>query len=233
MDESMNEQFRREIDQRLEKVSINPLENDLAAELNLARGQYKNLVEYAKNEKGLKLKLEKDRIKEMTLAAYGGKMPKKYSIAQMLTFGLYKHRLKPTPELMAKAELQRELDFHERKIRETAYFSIRPEVDANVPELMRSLNFIADKGITAGGRTATAIGKIFASTLQDDIRTACLAGLYKIKDPAAQTALATIFNDQKYEARWRDAASEYLKRVRAEGQHVSKRAAAAPVTELH
>jgi hypothetical protein len=232
MDQSLNEQFRREVDARLEKVTINPLQNDLADELNLARGQYKNLVEYAKSPEGLKAKLEKDRVKEMTLAAYGGKMPKKYSIPQMLTFGLYKHRLKPTPELMAKAELQRRLDFHERRIRETAYYSVRPEVDANVPELMESLNFVAQNGDFAGSRTADAIAKIFASTLQDDIRIACLEGLFKMKDKAAQDALASINNDQKYEARWRDQAAQYLKRSKENGTS-QRRAVGAPISDLH
>ena len=232
MDESLKEQFRREIDDRLEKLSINPLHNDLYAEMNLARGQYQNLVEYAKSSSQLGEKLEKDRIKEMTLAAYGGKMPKKYSIAQLLTFGLYKHRLKPTPELMAKADIHRQLDFHERRIRETAYYSVRPEVDANVPELMRSLNFIAARGDVAGSRTATAISKIFASTLREDVRDACLAGLFRIKSKSSQDALAKINNNNNFEPRWREAAAEYLKRVRENG-HSQRRSTAAPVSELN
>jgi hypothetical protein len=232
MDERMNEQFRRETDDRLEKLSINPLQNDLAAEMALARGQYQNLVEYAKSSSGLGKKLERDRIKEMTLAAYGGKMPKKHSILQMLTFGLYKHRLKPTSELMAKADVQRQLDFHERRIRETAYYSVRPEVDANVPELMRSLNYVAARGDVAGSRTADAIAKIFTSTLRDDIRDACLAGLFTIKNKAAQEALAKIHDDANFDTRWRNAASEYLKRAKENG-HATRRSTAAPVSELN
>ncbi len=224
MDESLNEEFRKEIAKGVEKVSINPLENDLEAELNLARGQYKNLVEYAKSPEGLRLKLEKDRILEMTLAAHGGKMPLTKSIMQMLTFGLYKYRVKPTPELAAKSDLLRQLNYHERRIRETAYYSVRPEIDSNVATLMRSLSFVAHRGDLAGGKTAKAIGKIFAGTLDDDIRTACLAGLYKINNSAAKNELLTIQNNRRNEARWRDSATEYLKKARAAAQQqVSKR----------
>jgi len=223
MDESLNEDLRKEIANRVEKVSINPLENDLSAELRLARGQYKNLVEYAKSPNGLRLKLEKDRVKEMTLAAYNGKLPLKYSIAQMLTFGLYKHELKPTPELAAKAELRRELEFHERRIRETAYYSVRPEVDANVPELMRSLEFVADKGMSAGGKTAKAIAKIFSGSLDNDIRTACINSLYKINDATAKSELLKIYKSETVPSSWRETASGFLKRARAEGQHFTKR----------
>ncbi|HJS50739.1 MAG TPA: hypothetical protein VJ781_02475 [Pyrinomonadaceae bacterium] len=223
MDESLNEEFRRETAKRLDKVSINPLENDLEAELRLARGQYKNLVEYAKSPEGLRLKLEKDRIQEMTLAKHGGKMPLKYSIAQMLTFGLYKYRVKPTTELAAKADLLRQLAFHERKIRETAYYSVRPEVDSNVAMLMRSLNFVAQKGQLAGGKTAKAVAKIFAGSFDDGIRTACLAGLYKINNSTARKELLAIRENQRNDARWRETAAEYLRKVQIEREAVSKR----------
>ncbi|MGH9947124.1 MAG: hypothetical protein ACRD6X_08000 [Pyrinomonadaceae bacterium] len=223
MDESLNEEFRKEIGTQVEKVSINPLENELADELRIARGQYANLVAYAKSPDGLRLKLEKERIKEMTLAAYNGKLPKKYAIAQMLTFGLYKHKVKPTPELAAKLDLRRQLEFHERRIRETAYFSVRPEVDANVPLLMRSLQFVAENGAYAGGKTAKAIAKIFAGTLDNEIRVACMSGLYRMNDAAAQNELLNIYNNESLDARWRDTASDYLKRAKKEGQNISKR----------
>ena len=231
MDESLNEELRKEIAKRVEKTSINPLENDLDAELRLARGQYRNLVEYAKSPNGLRLKLEKDRIEEMTLAAHGGKMPLKHTIAQLMTFGLYKYRVKATPELAAKADLLRQLGYHERKIRETAYYSVRPEVDSNVAVLMSSLNFVAQKGSLAGGKTAKAIGKLFAGSLDDEIRTACLAGLYKMNNTAAKNELLAIQRDQRNEVRWRDAASDYLKRAHAEKQNTSKRNSSL-VTEL-
>jgi len=231
MDQSLDEEFRVDIARQLEKVSINPLENDLQAELKLARAQYKNLVEYAKNPDGLRLKLDKERVKEMTLAKHDGKVPFKYKIAEAMTFGLYKHRVKATPELMAKADLRRQLDYHERVIRETAYYSVRPEIDSNVAVLMRSVNFVAQKGTLAGGKTAKALGKIFAGTQQEDIREQILAALFKIDSSSATSELTAIYSNQRFDQRWRDAASEYLKRARAEKRPTPKRDAAA-VTAL-
>lgn len=223
MDESLNEELRKEIAIRLENVSLNPLENDLAAEMNLARGQYRNLVEYARRPDGLPRKIQEERNREMTVAAHGGKLPLKYTIAHFLTFGLYDHRDKPTPELMAKADTKRQLDFHERRIRETAFYSVQPEVDANVNDLIKSLTFVAQNGTKAGGKTASAIAKIFAATDEDDIKTASLAALFKIENKAGQEALTAINKNERFDARWREAASEYLKRARASGQHVSKK----------
>ena len=124
---------------------------------------------------------------------------------------------------MAKVDIRRQLDFHERKIRETALYSVRPEIDANVNELMRSLTFVAQNGGLASEKTAVAIGKIFTASEEDDIRNACLAGLFKIDNKGAKEVLTAINNNQRFEPRWREAASEYLKRSRAEGQSVSKR----------
>jgi hypothetical protein len=94
------------------------------------------------------------------------------------------------------------------------------------------LNFVAAKGDPAGSRTADAIAKIFASTLRDDIRDACLASLFKIESKAAENALAGIYNDKTFDARWREAASQYLKRVRENG-HSQRRPAGTPVSELN
>ncbi len=223
IDESLNEEFRKEIASRVEKLSMNPLENDLAAELKLARAQYKNLVEFARDPEGLRLKLDKERLQEMTLAAYNGKLPLKISLMQMLTFGLYKHRVAPSEALAAKVDLRRQLDFHERKIRETAYYSVRPEIDTDVAVLKRSLDFVAEKGTLAGAKTVKALAKIFASTREDDIRVACLAGLYKINNPAAKNELLAIQSNKTFDTRWRDSAISYLKKALAEGQQISKR----------
>ena len=48
LNESLDADFKGEIANRLEKVSLNPLENDPDAEIRIARQQYKNLIEYAK-----------------------------------------------------------------------------------------------------------------------------------------------------------------------------------------
>jgi hypothetical protein len=83
----------------------------------------------------------------------------------------------------------------------------------------------------AGEKTAKAIGKIFASTLDDEVRTACLAGLYKIDNTAARNELFVIRGNERHEARWRTAAADYLEKARAEGKQIPKRDAA--FTEVH
>jgi len=57
--------LREQIGNRLEKVSLNPMENDLEAEARVATEQYQALLTYAKRPDGLPLKLERDRRAEM------------------------------------------------------------------------------------------------------------------------------------------------------------------------
>ena len=58
---SMDPELRAEVNGRLEKVSLNPFENDLEAEAKVARQQYAALVAYAQDPKGLTARLERDR----------------------------------------------------------------------------------------------------------------------------------------------------------------------------
>ena len=61
LNQDFDPDFRDEISRRLERVSTNALENDLTAEVQLARQQYQALLAYAKRPDGLPARLAKDR----------------------------------------------------------------------------------------------------------------------------------------------------------------------------
>ena len=58
---SLDPELRTEVGSRLEKLSLNPLENDFDVEANLARRQYAALLSFIKNPLGLAAKIERDR----------------------------------------------------------------------------------------------------------------------------------------------------------------------------
>ena len=66
LNDSIDPKLREEVNGRLENLSLNPFENDLKAEANLARQQYDALVAFAKRPDGLAAKLERDRRVELT-----------------------------------------------------------------------------------------------------------------------------------------------------------------------
>jgi len=223
IDESLDEKFRLDIERKLQKVPLNPLINDLATEMQLARDQYRNLMNFAHRPDGLRAKLDDERIKEMTLAKHNGKIPFRHSLFRVLTFGKYQYRVKPSAELMAKLDLRRQLDHHERVLRETLYKSVRPEIDSNAEKLRDSLAFVSENGTMANGKVATALAKIFTMTRDYQLQSLCLAGLYKIDQSEAKKALLAIYSNPDTDPRMKDASAQYLKRALAEGQRIDPR----------
>lgn len=227
LDDGLNKDFRNEIAHRLEKVSVNPLQNDLEAEVEIARTQYKNLIEYAKRPDGLPARLERDRSEEMVRLAHSGKQRTMFSLGHALTLGLYTHREKPTPELVAQMDTRRQLEFHERVLQEIAYKSANPDVDSDIAALKRALMFISENGSAAKEKTTRSLAKIFAITKDENTRTLCLAGLYRIDNSSAKKELLAIYHNPQVDGRWRNLGAQYLKQALGEGQRMSSRDAVA------
>lgn len=223
---SLEPDFRDEIADRLESVSLNPLENDLKTEARLARRQYENLMAYAKRPDGLPARIEKERREEMTRLKHTGGQRLLYALGRALSLGIYRHREKYTPELRAEMDLRRRLDFHERFLLETARISVKPEIDSDLETVKDSLKFVAENGAAARKRTAGAIAKIFSITEDEQTRLLSLASLDRIDDRAAKKELLAIAENRTLDARWRDLSARYLKhRAQPKKQPVESTAA--------
>lgn len=218
---SLDPEFRDAISKRLESASLNPLENDLDVEVKLARRQYENLIAYASRPDGLPKKIDEDRRMEMTQLKHGSKQQMLFTLGNVVSLGLYKHREEYTPELRAQMDTQRQLDYHERYLREVARTTSRPEVDGDIEAINRSLNFIAQNGMTAESKTAQAIAKIFAATGDEHVRSLCLRSLYRINNATAKKELLALYENQALENRWRDICVDYLRLAVKEGQRIA------------
>lgn len=215
---SLDPEFRNEISKRLESVSLNPLENNLEVEIKIAEKQYANLMEYAKRDNGLPAQIDKDRREEMVYINHGGKKRLLYAFGNYATFGLYTHREKSTPELMAKLDLRRQLIFHERVLREISVSSAQLEMDNDLETVRKSVKFIAENGLQAGDKTAAAIHKIFMLTLDKEIKNLCIESLFTIDRAAAKKELLALYQNSQNDAHWRELSFEYLKRALKEEQ---------------
>lgn len=218
---SLEPKFRDEIADRLETVSLNPLENDLDVEINLAQQQYENLMTYAKQPDGLPAQIDRERREEMTRLKHTGRQRRLYSLMRVLSFGNYKHREKYTPELFAEMDLRRQLDYHERYLIETAEITVKPEIDSDVNAINRSLTFISENGDAAQGRTAKAVAKIFTATENAELRELCLSSLYKVNNSTAKKELLAIYQNPKIDEHWRNISAKYLKLAAQELQNIS------------
>lgn len=218
---SLDPALRDEISHRLERVSLNPLENDLEAEAKLARDQYAALVSYAKRPDGLPARLDRDRRAEMVSLKHGTTARTFFNLASLLSFGLYTHREQSTPETLAQLDVKRQMDYHERFLRRVAKSSPQVEVVWNIEDVRRSLRYIADHGSAANGKVATTTARIFARTEDAETRGLCLTGLYRINNEAAKKELLNIYRDQRLDARWRTQSAEYLRLAIKEEQRIA------------
>jgi hypothetical protein len=214
LNESLAPQLRDEISRRVERVSLNPLENDRDTELRLARAQYAALVDYARRPDGLPRQLERDRRTEMTPLVHGRADQILFRIANIASLGLYTHREKQTPQILDRLALERKIDYHTRFLREVARTDALIEVSWNIDEVRRSLRFLTENGATVDEKMPRLAARIFAQTNDDITRQLCLDCLRRSASTVARNELLRIHNDPALDARWRTLSAEYLRQTR-------------------
>ncbi|MFL6373407.1 MAG: hypothetical protein ACJ73D_01955 [Pyrinomonadaceae bacterium] len=223
LDDSLDPAFKTEVAKRVESATLNPLQNDVAIEERLARAQYDNLMFWATDDNGLAAKLRRDRREEMVRINHAGAPSRLgFSLAHLATFGAYTHRETDTSEMLEKVDRKRQLDYHERILREISARTNAPEIDSNFDALKTSLAFLSSQGSEASGKTAKALEVIFRKSGDDGVRSLCIAGLYKINTETAKRQLIAIYNDGDLSPHLRTATAYYLKLAAEEGQRMSK-----------
>ena len=222
LSESLNPQLRDEVNRRLEQVSLNPLENDLAAETKLARAQYAALMAYATRADGLPAKLDRDRRTESVPLTHGRAEQVLFRLANILTFGAYTHREKMAPEsLHLKLDIERRLAHHRRFLREVAKSGPLIEVVWNIEDVRRSLQFIIENSSRADTKTAITAALIFARTKDEATRKLCLDCLSRVNNETAKNELRRISRDPQIDVRWRELSAEYLRNPWREEQRAA------------
>lgn len=211
LDASLDEGLRAELERRIERVSLNPLENDAAAEADLAREQYAALVGYAGRPAGLPARLERDRREEMVPLKHNAAENFFLRLAHILSLGRYTHRERATPtEQVARLDDGRQFAHHRRLLREVAKTSSLVEVQWDVSVVGRALEFVAAHGPRADAQTAAAAAAIFNKTHDEHLKKLCLDSLRRIDNKTAKRALEKIRRDERLDARWRALSGEYL-----------------------
>src|ERR1044071_2309290 len=117
---SMEPDLRSEVSGRLEKISLNPFENDLDAEARIATAQYDALLAYAKDPNGLAAKLERDRRAEMLPLEHGDEAQFAFRFLNVLSFGKYVHREEPTNDMEDRLDIARRLQYHTQFLQQIA-----------------------------------------------------------------------------------------------------------------
>jgi hypothetical protein len=211
LNDSLDPELRKQIDVRIEKVSLNPLENDLAAESKLAVEQYDALLAYAKRADGLPAKLDRDRRAELVPLEHGKAERVLFRLGNILSFGKYTHREKAVPVTVNdRLDIARRLRYHTRFLLQVAGSTPRIEVIWDLEEVRRSLQFIAEHGAKANSEAIAAASSIYRRTTDGETRRLCLDSLARIDDPRAKHELMRISQDKQLDPAGRDLIAAYL-----------------------
>jgi hypothetical protein len=210
LNQSLDPELREQIGNRLEKVSLNPLENDLEIEARLAKQQYEALLAYAKRTDGLPAKLDRDRRAEMLPLAHSRREQILFRAANILSFGTYTHREKATPDMPEKLDLARRLGHHSRFLREVAKSAGQLDVAWSLADIKRSLQFISEHGAAADSSTAKAAAAIFLRTEDSDTRRFCLDSLARMTNAKAKTELLRLSQLRNLDQAGKDLIISYL-----------------------
>ena len=210
-DGSLEPQLRREIERRLEIVSVNPLSNDIQSEIQLARQQYDALIDFARRPDGLPAKLERDRRAEMVPLIHGSVARFFINLGNVLSFGRWVHREDATPELSARLEVARRIERHTNFLSEVARSSPQTEVAWDMSTVKQSLQFLAESGAGANGSAARAAALIFQQTTDAETRRLCLDALSTINSKTAKNALLRLYREEQPQSEWRPAIAEGLR----------------------
>jgi len=213
LNESLDPALREQIDRRLEKVSLNPLENDLAAESRLAVEQYEALLAYAKRPEGLPAKLDRDRRAELVPLEHGKAARVFFRLGNILSFGKYTHRESlgsGAIPLNERLDIARRLNFHTLFLLKVAKSTPQIEIMWSLEEVKRSLQFIVEHGGTANSEAITAASSIFLRTGDEETRRLCLDSLSRIDHPRARNELIRISHDPRLDVAGKDMISAFL-----------------------
>ncbi len=211
LNQSLDPDLREEIGHRAERVSLNPMENDLDVEAKLATKQYEALLAYAQRPDGLPLKLDRDRRAEMVALQHGRTEKVLFRLANILSFGKYVHREPANPEMEARLDVSRRLAYHTRFLEGIARSSPQIDVTWNLSEVKHSLHYIADHAENAGSSSAIAAAKIFLRTEDGETRRFCLEGLSRMTSAKAKNELLRLSKHKDLDQASKDLVMSYLK----------------------
>jgi hypothetical protein len=191
---SMHPDLAEETARLLERVSMNPLQNDQDVEVELAYRSYELLAADARSPTGgLAAALERDRRAEYARLEHGLTARVFLKVATIASAGLYRHReAAPVPEQLAQLDTSRRLAYHERFLEEVLASTPVIEVAWDIGDVRRSLRFIADHADRDDDAVVKLADAVFAQTRDVATRRVSLDALVRADTDLARIVLARI-----------------------------------------
>jgi hypothetical protein len=114
LDSDLDPALQDELLRRLEVLGVNPMEESVFDEAQIARRQYAALSRYAQDPNGLLAQLQKDRNAERSAYEHSWKARAGFRLANVLTLGGYRHTEPGPSSLLAALDQRRRAALRER-----------------------------------------------------------------------------------------------------------------------
>jgi hypothetical protein len=140
LDHQLDPALRKEMEQRIESLAVNPLEAAPDREIELAQMRYSRLQAEAQDGGRLLVRLDRDRRAE--LAGFGKTRRARvaYSLLHDASFGLYTHRAQKDVTNVAVLDRERRIQHHLNFLDSLVESGTRPEVAYDRSRIEASLN---------------------------------------------------------------------------------------------
>ncbi len=178
LDTSIEPGLRHELQKRLEAAGVNPIEESVFDEAEIARHQYAALLRYADDPRGLAARIAHDREKELT--AYNHTMKGRVGIrvAEAVTLGAYTHHEKEMETLSEERRVARQMEF----LAKVAKSGPQAEIVWNMEEVRRAVDQLAASRIPK--KSAALVGRIMRQTNDEETRALCERALQSLEAAA-------------------------------------------------
>jgi ketosteroid isomerase-like protein len=184
LDPAIDRGLRAVLQKRLEELGVNPMEDSVFRQADIARRQYAALLRYAEDPEGLAARLERDREAELTAYHHGVGTRFGFRMANLATLGAFTHHEQSCEtlemQLAQERRVARQLEFLER----VAQSGSQAEVVWNMEEVRRALDQIGSSRIPA--RSALLVQKILNETSDEETRALCQKALMSLDAGGAQ-----------------------------------------------
>jgi hypothetical protein len=212
LNETIDPKLAGEVSRLLERVSMNPLQNDLDVERALAEQSYASLVEALQSPDGdMQKVLRRAREQEFSKLKHGPTASAFLQVATIASLGTYRHKEKePAARQDEALDVARRLAYHERYLKELLASTPVVEVTANMDDVRQSLRYLMEHVPATDESISRLASRLFAQTRDIGIRELALDCLARMETPVARRALLDISRDGKETETWRAAARQHL-----------------------
>jgi hypothetical protein len=212
LNEEIDPELAKEASRLIERVSMNPLQNDLEVERALAEQSYAALVEALESpDGGLQHVLRRAREQEYTKLRHGPTARAFMHAATIASLGAYRHKEEqPADQQDHELDAARRLAYHERYLKQLLASTPVVEVTANMDDVRQSLRYLMEHAAVSDESISKLASRLFVQTRDVGIRELTLDCLARMDTPSAHRALLEISRDARETEAWRAAARQHL-----------------------